>query len=135
MPFISECLEIAPACEERMLGREGLPLLGEAGVFLTGLSTIREHYLIRRNRPEFHILMVSHDEGGALLTDGGEQPIPAGALVFLPAAVPGGLRLVGKPGIPAGSCWTTCRAGSICTGLAIASGRGRRGSSSTICSA
>lgn len=82
MPFISECLEIAPACEERMLGREGLPLLGEAGVFLTGLSTIREHYLIRRNRPEFHILMVSHDEGGALLTDGGEQPIPAGALVF-----------------------------------------------------
>ena len=93
MPFISECLEIAPACEERMLGREGLPLLGEAGVFLTGLSTIREHYLIRRNRPEFHILMVSHDEGGALLTDGGEQPIPAGALVFLPAAVPGGLRL------------------------------------------
>lgn len=96
MPFISECLEIAPACEERMLGREGLPLLGEAGVFLTGLSTIREHYLIRRNRPEFHILMVSHDEGGALLTDGGEQPIPAGALVFLPAAVPGGLRLVGE---------------------------------------
>ncbi|ATP92404.1 AraC family transcriptional regulator [Aeromonas caviae] len=79
-----------------MLGREGLPLLGEAGVFLTGLSTIREHYLIRRNRPEFHILMVSHDEGGALLTDGGEQPIPAGALVFLPAAVPGGLRLVGE---------------------------------------
>ncbi|MBS4637024.1 MULTISPECIES: helix-turn-helix transcriptional regulator [Aeromonas] len=96
MPFISECLEIAPACEERMLGREGLPLLGEAGVFLTGLSTIREHYLIRRNRPEFHILMVSHDEAGALLTDGGEQPIPAGALVFLPAAVPGGLRLVGE---------------------------------------
>ncbi len=96
MPFISECLEIAPACEERMLGREGLPLLGEAGVFLTGLSTIREHYLIRRNRPEFHILMVSHDEGGALLTDGGELPIPAGALVFLPAAVPGGLRLVGE---------------------------------------
>ncbi|WP_439838783.1 helix-turn-helix transcriptional regulator [Aeromonas caviae] len=96
MPFISECLEIAPACEERMLGREGLPLLGEAGVFLTGLSTIREHYLIRRNRPEFHILMVSHDEGGSLLTDGGEQPIPAGALVFLPAAVPGGLRLVGE---------------------------------------
>ncbi|MCP1601531.1 AraC-like DNA-binding protein [Aeromonas caviae] len=96
MPFISESLEIAPACEERMLGREGLPLLGEAGVFLTGLSTIREHYLIRRNRPEFHILMVSHDEGGALLTDGGEQPIPAGALVFLPAAVPGGLRLVGE---------------------------------------
>ncbi|WP_323950525.1 helix-turn-helix transcriptional regulator [Aeromonas caviae] len=96
MTFISECLEIAPACEERMLGREGLPLLGEAGVFLTGLSTIREHYLIRRNRPEFHILMVSHDEGGALLTDGGEQPIPAGALVFLPAAVPGGLRLVGE---------------------------------------
>ena len=96
MPFISECLEIALACEERMLGREGLPLLGEAGVFLTGLSTIREHYLIRRNRPEFHILMVSHDEGGALLTDGGEQPIPAGALVFLPAAVPGGLRLVGE---------------------------------------
>ncbi|WP_324046812.1 helix-turn-helix transcriptional regulator [Aeromonas caviae] len=96
MPFISECLEIAPACEERMLGREGLPLLGEVGVFLTGLSTIREHYLIRRNRPEFHILMVSHDEGGALLTDGGEQPIPAGALVFLPAAVPGGLRLVGE---------------------------------------
>ncbi|MDK3165419.1 AraC family transcriptional regulator [Aeromonas caviae] len=96
MPFISECLEIAPACEERMLGREGLPLLGEAGVFLTGLSTIREHYLIRRNRPEFHILMVSHDEGGAMLTDGGEQPIPAGALVFLPAAVPGGLRLVGE---------------------------------------
>lgn len=96
MPFISECLEIAPACEERMLGREGLPLLGEAGVFLTGLSTIREHYLIRRNQPEFHILMVSHDEGGALLTDGGEQPIPAGALVFLPAAVPGGLRLVGE---------------------------------------
>ena len=96
MPFISECLEIAPACEERMLGREGLPLLGEAGVFLTGLSTIREHYLIRRNRPEVHILMVSHDEGGALLTDGGEQPIPAGALVFLPAAVPGGLRLVGE---------------------------------------
>ncbi|MFQ2606543.1 helix-turn-helix transcriptional regulator [Aeromonas caviae] len=96
MPFISECLEIAPACEERMLGREGLPLLGEAGVFLTGLSTIREHYLIRRNRPEFHILMVSHDEGGALLTDCGEQPIPAGALVFLPAAVPGGLRLVGE---------------------------------------
>ncbi|MFQ2539412.1 helix-turn-helix transcriptional regulator [Aeromonas caviae] len=96
MPFINECLEIAPACEERMLGREGLPLLGEAGVFLTGLSTIREHYLIRRNRPEFHILMVSHDEGGVLLTDGGEQPIPAGALVFLPAAVPGGLRLVGE---------------------------------------
>ncbi|MFQ2468994.1 helix-turn-helix transcriptional regulator [Aeromonas caviae] len=96
MPFINECLEIAPACEERMLGREGLPLLGGAGVFLTGLSTIREHYLIRRNRPEFHILMVSHDEGGALLTDGGEQPIPAGALVFLPAAVPGGLRLVGE---------------------------------------
>jgi len=69
MPFISECLEIAPACEERMLGREGLPLLGEAGVFLTGLSTIREHYLIRRNRPEFHILMVSHDEGGGILLD------------------------------------------------------------------
>ena len=96
MPFISECLEIAPACEERMLGREGLPLLGEAGVFLTGRSPIREPYLFRRNRPEFHILMVSHDEGGALLTDGGEQPIPAGALVFLPAAVPGGLRLVGE---------------------------------------
>ena len=75
MPFISECLEIAPACEERMLGREGLPLLGEAGVFLTGLSTIREHYLIRRNRPEFHILMVSHDEGGALLTDGGAEGV------------------------------------------------------------
>ncbi|PJC95272.1 AraC family transcriptional regulator [Aeromonas lusitana] len=79
-----------------MLGREGLPLLGEAGIFLTGLSHIRDHYLIRRNRPEFHILMVSHDEGGVLLTDGGEQPIPAGALVFLPAAVPGGLRLAGE---------------------------------------
>ncbi|QBX73857.1 AraC family transcriptional regulator [Aeromonas hydrophila] len=78
-----------------MLGREGLPLLGEAGIFLTGLSSIRDHYLIRRNRPEFHILMVSHDEGGALLTDGGEQPIPAGSLIFLPAAVPGGLKLVG----------------------------------------
>ncbi|MBW3732230.1 helix-turn-helix transcriptional regulator [Aeromonas dhakensis] len=78
-----------------MLGREGLPLLGEAGIFLTGLSHIRDHYLIRRNRPEFHILMVSHDEGGALLTDGGEQPIPAGSLIFLPAAVPGGLKLVG----------------------------------------
>ena len=96
MAFVSECLEIAPGCEERMLGREGLPLLGEAGVFLTGLSNIREHYLIRRNRPEFHILMVSHDEGGVLLTDDGELPIPAGALVFLPAAVPGGLRLVGE---------------------------------------
>ncbi|MFQ2270839.1 helix-turn-helix transcriptional regulator [Aeromonas enteropelogenes] len=96
MGFVSECLEIAPSCEERMLGREGLPLLGEAGIFLTGLSVIREHYLIRRNRPEFHILMVSHDEGGALLTDGGEQPIPSGSLIFLPAAVPGGLKLVGK---------------------------------------
>ncbi|BEE18624.1 AraC family transcriptional regulator [Aeromonas enteropelogenes] len=96
MGFVSECLEIAPSCEERMLGREGLPLLGEAGIFLTGLSAIREHYLIRRNRPEFHILMVSHDEGGALLTDGGEQPIPAGSLIFLPAAVPGGLKLVGE---------------------------------------
>ncbi|MEZ6952162.1 MULTISPECIES: helix-turn-helix transcriptional regulator [unclassified Aeromonas] len=96
MAFVSECLEIAPGCEERMLGREGLPLLGEAGVFLTGLSNIREHYLIRRNRPEFHILMVSHDEGGVLLTDDGELSIPAGALVFLPAAVPGGLRLVGE---------------------------------------
>ncbi|MFQ2367656.1 helix-turn-helix transcriptional regulator [Aeromonas enteropelogenes] len=96
MGFVSECLEIAPSCEERMLGREGLPLLGEAGIFLTGLSVIREHYLIRRNRPEFHILMVSHDEGGALLTDGGDQPIPAGSLIFLPAAVPGGLKLVGE---------------------------------------
>ncbi|KXU80818.1 helix-turn-helix transcriptional regulator [Aeromonas enteropelogenes] len=96
MGFVSECLEIAPSCEERMLGREGLPLLGEAGIFLTGLSAIREHYLIRRNRPEFHILMVSHDEGGVLLTDGGVQPIPAGSLIFLPAAVPGGLKLVGE---------------------------------------
>lgn len=96
MAFVSECLEIAPGCEERMLGREGLPLLGEAGIFLTGLSRLRDHYLIRRNRPEFHILMVSHDEGGVLLTDDGELPIPAGALVFLPAAVPGGLRLVGE---------------------------------------
>lgn len=96
MSFTSECLEIAPGCDERMLGREGLPLLGEAGIFLTGLSHIRDHYLIRRNRPEFHILMVSHDEGGVLLTDEGEQPIPAGALVFLPAAVPGGLRLAGE---------------------------------------
>ncbi|WP_042867305.1 hypothetical protein, partial [Aeromonas piscicola] len=100
MAFVSECLEIAPACEERMLGREGLPLLGEAGIFLTGLSNIRDHYLIRRNRPEFHILMVSHDEGGSLLTDEGEQPIPAGSLIFLPAAVPGGLRLIGE-------CWQT----------------------------
>lgn len=33
MPFASECLEIAPACEEQMLGREGLPLLGEAAAF------------------------------------------------------------------------------------------------------
>lgn len=96
MGFASECLEIAPGCDERMLGREGLPLLGEAGIFLTGLSKIRDHYLIRRNRPEFHILMVSHDEGGMLLTEAGEQPIPAGALVFLPAAVPGGLRLAGE---------------------------------------
>ncbi|MCH7371633.1 AraC family transcriptional regulator [Aeromonas sp. MR16] len=96
MSFTSECLEIAPGCDERMLGREGLPLLGEAGIFLTGLSQIRDHYLIRRNRPEFHILMVSHDEGGVLLTDEGEQLIPAGALVFLPAAVPGGLRLAGE---------------------------------------
>ena len=96
MGFASECLEIAPSCEERMLGREGLPLLGEAGIFLTGLSRLRDHYLIRRNRPEFHILMVSHDEGGVLLTGATEQPIPAGALVFLPAAVPGGLRLVGE---------------------------------------
>ncbi len=79
-----------------MLGREGLPLLGEEGIFLTGLSRLRDHYLIRRNRPEFHILMVSHDEGGALLTDQGEQPIPAGSLIFLPAAVPGGLRLIGE---------------------------------------
>lgn len=31
-----------------------------------------------------------------LLTEAGEQPIPAGALVFLPAAVPGGLRLAGE---------------------------------------
>ncbi|MGK8173892.1 helix-turn-helix transcriptional regulator [Aeromonas dhakensis] len=95
MPFVNECLEIAPSCEERMLGREGLPLLGEVGIFLTGLSSIRDHYLIRRNRPEFHILMVSHDEGGTLLTDDGERPIPAGSLIFLPAAVPGGLKLVG----------------------------------------
>ncbi|PNW67516.1 AraC family transcriptional regulator [Aeromonas veronii] len=79
-----------------MLGREGLPLLGEAGIFLTGLSRVRDHYLIRRNRPEFHILMVSHDEGGALLTDEGEQAIPAGSLIFLPAAVPGGLKLIGE---------------------------------------
>ena len=96
MSFASECLEIAPGCDERMLGREGLPLLGEAGIFLTGLSHIRDHYLIRRNHPEFHILMVSHGEGGMLLTEAGEQPIPAGALVFLPAAVPGGLRLAGE---------------------------------------
>ncbi|WP_368174771.1 helix-turn-helix transcriptional regulator [Aeromonas sp. R5-4] len=96
MPFVSECLEIAPSCDERMLGREGLPLLGEAGIFLTGLSTIREHYLIRRNRPEFHILMASHSEGGALLTDRGEQPVPNGSLIFLPAAEPGGLKLVGE---------------------------------------
>ncbi|MGU5728996.1 helix-turn-helix transcriptional regulator [Aeromonas jandaei] len=96
MPFVSECLEIAPSCDERMLGREGLPLLGEAGIFLTGLSTIREHYLIRRNRPEFHILMASHSEGGALLTDRGEQPVPNGSLIFLPAAAPGGLKLVGE---------------------------------------
>jgi hypothetical protein len=96
MPFASECLEIAPACEEQMLGREGLPLLGEAGIFLTGLSRVRDHYLIRRNRPEFHILMVSHDEGGALLTDEGEQAIPAGSLIFLPASVPGVLKLIGE---------------------------------------
>lgn len=96
MAFVSECLEIAPGCEERMLGREGLPLLGEAGIFLSGLSRLRDHYLIRRNRPEFHILMVSHDEGGALLTDAGEQAIPAGSLIFLPAAVPGGLKLIGE---------------------------------------
>ncbi|WP_421260782.1 helix-turn-helix transcriptional regulator [Aeromonas jandaei] len=96
MTFVSECLEIAPSCDERMLGREGLPLLGEAGIFLTGLSTIRDHYLIRRNRPEFHILMASHSEGGALLTDRGEQPVPNGSLIFLPAAVPGGLKLVGE---------------------------------------
>lgn len=95
MPFISECLEIAPACEERMLGREGLPLLGEAGVFLTGLSTIREHYLIRRNRPEFHILMVSHDEGGALLTDGGSSPSRRSPGLS-PGRRAGGLRLVGE---------------------------------------
>ncbi|PJG59545.1 AraC family transcriptional regulator, partial [Aeromonas cavernicola] len=78
-----------------MLGREGLPLLGEAGIFLTGLSTLRDHYLIRRNRPEFHILLMSHDQGGALLTESGELPIAAKSLVFLPAAVPGGLTLVG----------------------------------------
>ena len=57
--FARECLEIAPACEERMLGREGLPLLGEAGIFLTGLSELREHYLIQRNCPAFHILLIT----------------------------------------------------------------------------
>jgi hypothetical protein len=88
MPFVSECLEIAPACEERMLGREGLPLLGEAGIFLTGLSTIREHYLIRRNRPEFHILMVSHDEGAPCSPMAGSSPSGRSAHL-LPAAVPG----------------------------------------------
>ncbi|MFM4825029.1 helix-turn-helix domain-containing protein [Aeromonas bivalvium] len=93
--FARECLEIAPACEERMLGREGLPLLGEAGIFLTGLSELREHYLIQRNCPAFHILLISHSEGGVLLTEQGESPIPAGALVFLPAALPGGFRLDG----------------------------------------
>ncbi|MCS3458233.1 AraC-like DNA-binding protein [Aeromonas sp. BIGb0445] len=94
--FERECLEIAQSCEERMLGREGLPLLGEAGVFLTGLSVLRDHYLIQRNRPAFHILLLSHSEGGMLLTGQGETPIPAGALVFLPAALPGGLRLAGE---------------------------------------
>jgi AraC family transcriptional regulator len=93
--FERECLEIAQSCEERMLGREGLPLLGEAGIFLTGLSVLRDHYLIQRNQPAFHILLLSHSEGGVLLTEQGESPIPAGALVFLPAALPGGLRLDG----------------------------------------
>lgn len=95
MAFLRECLDIAPTCVERMVGREGYPLLGEAGLFLTGLSVLRDHYLIRRNRPDFHILLMSHDEGGALLLPEGAQPIPAGSLVFLPARVPGGLALTG----------------------------------------
>lgn len=91
--FANECLEIAPGCLERMVGREGVPLLGETGIFLTGLSTLRDHYLIRRNRPDFHILLMSHNEGGLLLLPGQERAIPAGSLVFLPAGCAGGFAL------------------------------------------
>ena len=77
-----------PGLRRADAGTRRAALLGEAGVFLTGLSTIREHYLIRRNRPEFHILMVSHDEGAPCSPMAGAAH-PGGSLVFLPAAVPG----------------------------------------------
>ena len=38
MPFVSECLEIAPACEERMLGRvNAFMRMLELGFTLTGV--------------------------------------------------------------------------------------------------
>ena len=111
---------------------KGLPLLGEAGVFLTGLSTIREHYLIRRNRPEFHILMVSHDEGGALLSPMAGS-IPAGA--WFPGRRAGAPGWRGKPGIPV---WILLDDVPLLAASAPAGHRiwqGEEGSSFTTCSA
>ena len=45
MGFASERLDIAPSCEERMLGSESLLLLGEAGIFLTGLPDIQTSWI------------------------------------------------------------------------------------------
>ena len=84
-----------PGLRRADAGTRRAALLGEAGVFLTGLSTIQEHYLIRRNRPEFHILMVSHDEGAPCSPMAGSSPSRREPWSFSRPPCRG-LRLVGE---------------------------------------
>ncbi len=96
MPEWNYCLEVNEACQERFIGVEDCPALKEQNIVLAGITLAREHFLIRRSRPDFHVLLFSIRGQGRMLVPGHSEIIEPNTLTLLPADGIHGMELAGE---------------------------------------
>ncbi|MCE2569926.1 AraC family transcriptional regulator [Motilimonas eburnea] len=93
MELWQDCCEAADACQEVFFGPEEAIYLQDQGIILCGTSLAREHFLVRRTRPNFHVLLYSIKGQGKMLTPNAEMVIEADTLTLLPAGSVNGFQL------------------------------------------
>lgn len=94
-PTWSDCLQVDEETEERFINPESIPLLKFHHVHLCGVMKAKKHYLIRRTRPGFHILLYTIKGQAQLLTPERSIPMTENSLSVLPAESVSGYQLTG----------------------------------------
>ena len=88
-----DCCEAADACQEVFFGPDEARYLKNQGIILCGTSLAKENFLVRRTKPNFHVLLYSIKGQGRMLTPSGPTVIEADTLTLLPAGSVNGFEL------------------------------------------